>query len=201
MIKYKVNEIVYSLQGEGARLGFPQIFLRFSLCNLACTFCDTDFEKFTEMSDNDIINKLKEYPCKNIHLCGGEPSLQTDKNLIDKLHEAGYFISIETNGTNKLIDGIDYVVVSPKISNKKLHESFGDKVVDEIKYVLRKGQKFPKPSIKAKNYFISPIFSWTDVIQPNLEYCIELIKNQNFKEQNGIVWRLNTQNHKYWKIR
>jgi 7-carboxy-7-deazaguanine synthase len=106
----KINEIFYSLQGEGAWTGLPNIFIRTTGCNLRCSFCDTKYayNKGREMTLNEMIKKIKQYPCKYVCITGGEPLLQKDIiYLIDELLKKGYKISIETNGSlsiEKLID-------------------------------------------------------------------------------------------------
>ena len=96
----KINEIFYSLQGEGYHTGTPAIFVRFSGCNLKCDFCDTQHEEGTMMTDEEIITKVKKYPAVTVVLTGGEPSLWIDDQLIDLLHQAGKYVTIETNGTH-----------------------------------------------------------------------------------------------------
>lgn len=147
---YKVNEIFYTLQGEGFFTGVPAVFIRFAECNLRCDFCDTDFRESLEMTLDDIAMTLAQYPAKHIVLTGGEPSLQTDKELLDMLHGEGCYVQIETNGTNLLPDGIDWITMSPKSFSPKLREC------DELK-VIYEGQPLEKYfDIKAKNYFLQP---------------------------------------------
>ena len=110
----KINEIFYSLQGEGYHTGTPAIFVRFSGCNLKCDFCDTQHEEGTMMTDEEIITKVKKYPAVTVVLTGGEPSLWIDDQLIDLLHQAGKYVTIETNGTHPLPASIDWVTCSPK---------------------------------------------------------------------------------------
>ncbi|MGL5730453.1 MAG: 7-carboxy-7-deazaguanine synthase QueE, partial [Bacteroidales bacterium] len=93
----KINEIFYSLQGEGYYTGAPSVFIRFSGCNLKCSFCDTEHETGTLMSDEQILEQINSYPCNQIVLTGGEPSLWIDQDFIDLLHAAGKYICIETN--------------------------------------------------------------------------------------------------------
>ena len=117
---YQVNEIFYTLQGEGVHSGIPAVFIRFSGCNLRCPWCDTEFASHTDMTAEEIVNEaLSLYDIPNerrrmVVLTGGEPSLQVDKPLIDTLHAAGFYICIETNGTRPLPEGIDWITCSPK---------------------------------------------------------------------------------------
>ena len=76
MNKKRVNDIFYSLQGEGHNTGRAAIFIRFSGCNLKCPFCDTDFSRYDELTDDDIIERIKDFPSRFVVLTGGEPSLQ-----------------------------------------------------------------------------------------------------------------------------
>lgn len=111
----KINEIFYSLQGEGHHVGYPTVFIRFAGCNLHCNFCDTDHASGILMDDNDIIHAVNLYRADWIVLTGGEPSMQIDACFIDMLKRAtGKKIAIETNGTMSLPDNIDWVTVSPK---------------------------------------------------------------------------------------
>lgn len=113
MKTYPVNEIFYSLQGEGINAGRPAVFVRFSGCNLRCPFCDTDHKAHTMMTAEEIVEKIKS-PRGLLVLTGGEPSLFVDESLIAALHAAGFEIAIETNGTRPLPSGIDWVTLSPK---------------------------------------------------------------------------------------
>lgn len=133
---YTVKEIYYTLQGEGAQTGRPAVFLRFAGCNLwtgreedrvdaVCPFCDTDFlgtngaggGKF--MSANELAAAVANcWPGshgKPFVVCtGGEPLLQMDDALVTALHQLGFEIAIETNGTIQPPAGIDWITVSPK---------------------------------------------------------------------------------------
>ena len=114
-MKRKINEIFYSLQGEGFHSGVPSVFVRFSGCNLKCPFCDTSHEAGTMMTDEEIIAEINEYPAQWIVLTGGEPALHISRGFVMKLKKAtGKKVSIETNGTVKLPAGIDWITVSPK---------------------------------------------------------------------------------------
>lgn len=111
----KVNEIFYSLQGEGHHTGYPSVFIRFAGCNLKCPFCDTSHEEGILMDDDAIVRAIKLYTAEWIVITGGEPSLAIDADFIHLLKRAtGKKIAIETNGTHPLPAGIDWITVSPK---------------------------------------------------------------------------------------
>jgi len=178
----KINEIFYSLQGEGAWTGTAIIFIRFSGCNLKCDFCDTLHEEGKIMSDEEILQELKKYPCKRICLTGGEPSLQLDQTLVDKLKEAGYTLHIETNGTRPLPNGIDWVTVSPKYKKMVLTQA------DELKIVYL-GQNLSEwTNWPAKTRFLQPCSG------ENIAEVIAYIKAHP-------EWRLSLQTHKMINIK
>lgn len=134
----KINEIFYSLQGEGHHTGYPSVFIRFSGCNLQCPFCDTRHNDGVAMTDTDIVHAVNLYKADWVVLTGGEPTLWIDADFIRLLHQAtGKKIAIETNGTHPIPDGIDWVTVSPKTG---MADMIGDPVInvnraDEIKVV------------------------------------------------------------------
>ena len=110
----RVNEIFYSLQGEGFHTGRAAVFVRLSGCNLACDFCDTDHAPFTEMSEEEIVSEVAQYPATWVVMTGGEPALQLTESLVNHLHAAGKEVAVETNGTRLLPANVDWVTVSPK---------------------------------------------------------------------------------------
>ena len=129
----RVNETLLSLQGEGLFTGSPAFFLRVSGCNLQCSFCDTNHQTYKEMSEDEIVQEASREKPRHIVITGGEPALQLTESLVDKLHEAGFFVQVETNGTFPLPQSIDWVTCSPK----SLHLSIQN--IDELK-VLYKGE-------------------------------------------------------------
>ena len=134
---YRVNEIFYSLQGEGRHTGRASVFIRFSGCNLKCPFCDTDFEASTLMTTLDIISAIMPWKDSGfVVLTGGEPSLQVDDALVDALHQAGFFVAVETNGTHALPATVDWVTWSPKDLFAKHVPPLALKKIDEIKVVF-----------------------------------------------------------------
>jgi len=117
MHSYRVNEIFYSIQGEGVFAGTPAVFVRFSGCNLACPWCDTDHSRFMEMTSDELEEAvralLNDREGAIIVLTGGEPALQLrdDEPLF---RGSGCRICIETNGTLPVPGWVDWVTVSPK---------------------------------------------------------------------------------------
>ena len=146
----KINEIFYSLQGEGYFTGTAAVFVRFSGCNIKCSFCDTDHEGGEMLSDEQIIAEIKKYPAKHIVLTGGEPSLFIDRSFIDKLHQSGLFVQIETNGTNELPDNIDWITCSPKHASVVLEKS------NEVKVVYTGQDMRNYDQFNAEYYYLQP---------------------------------------------
>ena len=110
----RVNEIFYSLQGEGYYSGTPAVFVRLSGCNLRCPFCDTRHESGREMSEKEIVEAVGQYPARHVVVTGGEPALQLTESLVDAMHATGRYVAVETNGTHPLPDNVDWVTLSPK---------------------------------------------------------------------------------------
>ncbi len=98
----KINEIFYSIQGEGIFMGLPMAFVRSAGCNLRCRWCDTKYayETGDEITIEMILARIKEYPTKNVCLTGGEPLVQNESGeLIRKLLDQNYYVFLETNGS------------------------------------------------------------------------------------------------------
>ena len=151
----KVNEIFYSLQGEGYYSGTPAVFVRFSGCNLRCPFCDTQHEHGREMSEAEIVTEVAKYPARHVVVTGGEPALQLTESLVDALHAAGKYVAVETNGTHPLPENVDWVTLSPKSAFVD-----GAEVVltraDEIK-VIYDGIHDPERQLSTRNSQLSTL--------------------------------------------
>ena len=150
-----INEIFYSLQGEGYHSGTPAVFVRFSGCNLQCPFCDTQHDAGTAMTEEAIVDEVANYPARLVVVTGGEPSLQLTASLVDKLHEAGKYVAVETNGTHPLPGNVDWITLSPKSAYVD-----GAEVVltraDEVK-VVYDGIHDPSDQLSTINYPLSTL--------------------------------------------
>jgi 7-carboxy-7-deazaguanine synthase len=197
-----ISEIFYSLQGEGAKTGTPAIFIRFAGCNLNCSFCDTNKDIKEKLSANEIMERISEYPAENVILTGGEPLMQNLEDLINKLYSMDYIISLETNGTfypdwfDKLINKIDWITISPKLTKVPIHFSFLG-LANEVKIVWDEEQanhnlKAIEDIYKTKLLFVQPLETKGYY---NINDVIDLIKN---KYPN---WRLSVQLHKLLGIK
>jgi 7-carboxy-7-deazaguanine synthase (Cx14CxxC type) len=165
-MSYAVKELFYSLQGEGAQSGRPAVFLRFAGCNLwsgrqedragaMCRFCDTDFVGTDGTGGGRYHHAATLAEAVAAHwpgiaiaprtrfvvVTGGEPALQLDATLVSALHARGFSVAIETNGTQPLPPGLDWICVSPK-ADVPLTVTAGD----EIKLV------FPQPGGEPERY-------------------------------------------------
>ena len=148
-MSYTVNEVFYSIQGEGLRVGTTNVFVRFSGCNLKCNQADDGFDCDTEFSSGvkyelpELVDEIAKVggECRAVIFTGGEPGLQVDEALCDQLIVAGYYLAIETNGTQSLpVDSLDWITVSPKTAEHTLRVER----VEELKYVRFSGQGIPK---------------------------------------------------------
>lgn len=191
----KINEIFYSVQGEGFHAGTPAVFIRFSGCNLKCPFCDTNHFTGNEMSVSDIIEEITKYPARLIIITGGEPSLFLTDELVNKLHDKGKYVAVETNGTNKLPSSVDWVTLSPKDNFVKNAVPVNQRY-DEVKAVFDGNQNVDKYlSIPAKQYYLQPCDTGNEtlnkeIINKTLEHCMKEGK-----------WRISIQIHKILNVR
>ncbi len=207
---YSVKEIYYTLQGEGAQTGRPAVFLRFAGCNLwsgreahrasaICRFCDTDFVhtdgpgggKFrTAAALATAVSQTWPHgidAARYVVCTGGEPLLQLDDPLVAALHDAGFEIAVETNGTIAAPAGIDWLCVSPK-GKAPLKQTSGH----ELKLVYPQAEAEAQPErfehLDFEQFFLQPMDSpERDAnTQAAVRYCLEHPK-----------WKLSLQTHKY----
>lgn len=206
MKKYTVKEIFYTLQGEGYNAGKAAIFCRFTGCNLwngkekdrkksICSFCDTDFLGTNgalggQYSLENLVNKItKLWPQykknKFVVFTGGEPLLQLDQLLIDRLKNNNFKVAVETNGTILPPLRIDWICVSPKAKS-----NFILKKANEIKVVYPQENLDPKKYEKLNfdHFYIQPLYNKN--LKENNKKAIEFILN-------NPSWKLSVQSHKY----
>ena len=181
----RISEIFESLQGEGFHTGTPAVFVRFSGCNLACPFCDTDHRPTAQMTDDEIANAAAKFKAELVVLTGGEPGLQVSEQLVELLHTRGKRVAIETNGTQPLPTNIDWVTVSPKEGSTPVLTT-----ANEVKVVFQEGIDVEKwrTTIKADHYFLQPCSC-----KNSAETISYIMEHQH--------WRLSVQVHKYLGIR
>lgn len=198
----RINEIFYSLQGEGYWTGTPAVFVRFAGCNLACQFCDTDHQPYHTLTESQIIAQITQHPTDHIIFTGGEPTLQLTASLVKDLHALGKYVHIETNGSITLDNGlellIDWITCSPKDAPVKIQR------YDEIKLLYQGDQSIPVIE-KYSTPEAAPTHSHCRYLQP-LD-TIDATLNQAILTgtidyiKTHPIWRLSLQTHKLLHIR
>lgn len=206
-----IQEIFPTLQGEGPYTGQPSVFIRLGGCNLACDFCDTEFETYKNFSLTEILDEVEKL-AKNsvgkivrklIVITGGEPLRQPIEKLCAELVKKDFLVQIETNGTlfRELPKEVK-IICSPKISNNKYHQIRSDLLarINAFKFIISQNQKnYSQIAEVEQEKFQTPIY-----IQPMDEY--DEIKNQanlefakKLCDENGYF--LSLQIHKILGIR
>ena len=192
---WKVNEIFYSIQGEGRHTGMPAIFVRLAGCSMNCPFCDTKYAA-REGQDTDAKTLLKElsaWPAKAVIVTGGEPSEQDLPALIAVLKDAGYQVHLETNGSiDTDVSRADFVCVSPKryVSPEMLKKADVIKIVVGQETNLEDLQKYYAYENAKTQIYLQPESNK----QENIDLCVKLLKNHPSA-------RLSLQVHKLANIR
>ncbi len=194
---YRINEIFYSLQGEGFHSGTPAVFVRFSGCNLRCAFCDTQHQAGEMLSLQEIVDEVNKYPnAPLLVLTGGEPSLFIDEAFVAELKQKTHkTIAIETNGTRPLPSSLDWVTLSQKSAFEG-----GDlepcvlKQCDELKVVYLGQDLAQYKDIVAKHRFLQPCFCEDETERlANMKACVEAV-------MQNPGWRLSMQIHRVLNI-
>lgn len=208
---YTVKEIFFTLQGEGVHAGRPAVFCRFAGCNLwsgreedragaVCTFCDTDFVgvgpdggRFATAAAlaDAVAARWPDAPGgRRFVVCtGGEPLLQLDEAAIDALHARGFEVAVETNGTQPLPRGLDWVCVSPK-ADAPLAVSGGDELKLVYPQPLAPPERFE--GLDFRHWLLQPM-DGPDVAEATraaVAYCLAHPR-----------WRLSVQTHKVVGVR
>ncbi len=213
-MSYTVKEIYYTLQGEGAQTGRAAVFCRFAGCNLwsgreedreraVCRFCDTEFvgtdgpgggrfETAAELAQA----VRSQWPAETepaahpLVVCtGGEPLLQLDRAALDALHEVGFEIAVETNGTLDPPEGLDWICVSPK-AGAQLRLRRGD----ELKLVYPQEGAEPEryEALDFRFFYLQPMDGPPDRPEIRQRHTREALRYCRAHPQ----WRLSIQSHK-----
>jgi len=201
----RVNEIFYSIQGEGSRAGERCIFIRLTGCGLRCTYCDTEYAFYEGVDENvsDVLENIKSYDCKLVELTGGEPLEQEGVYLlIDELLKKGYEVMIETGGhidINRVDTRVkrimDLKTPSSGMSKRNLYSNIEYLTgTDEVKFVVgnREDYEWSREMIAkydlarhAGAIFISPVFGQ-----------IELEKLSSWILEDSLPVKMQVQLHK-----
>lgn len=201
----QVKEIFPTLQGEGPYAGWPAIFIRLGGCNLACDFCDTQFEDFQPMTVLAILERVQQFAmvkgersCELIVITGGEPLRQPIAMLCDALLESDYLVQVETNGTlfRPLPYGLD-IVCSPKVTDKQYFPIRDDLLerITALKFLISATDPRYRdvPNIGQSQYnipvYVQPMDEYDETKnKANLSRAIQLAMEKGF--------RLSMQQHK-----
>lgn len=191
-----VNEIFYSLQGEGYYSGTPSVFIRLAGCNLQCSFCDTQHQQGSTMSEEEIVDEVAKYKGRHVVITGGEPSLQLTASLVDKLHAIGKYVAVETNGTHELPSNVDWITLSPK--DVFVHTSSARVKLtrcNELKVVFTGSSVADYSHIEAPHRYLQPCDTGNEhenisILKDTIAYCLE-----------HPQWSLSLQMHKIVGVR
>ncbi len=199
----KINEIFYSIQGEGKWSGYPNIFIRTTGCNLRCTYCDTKYayENGKKMNINNILKEIQKYPCKKICITGGEPLLQQETyDLFDTLIKKDYLICLETNGSLSIekIAGVKSLMISLDIKcpSSGMHENMNFENLsyltanDQLKFLINNRKDYDYAKSITKKHDPKTIIYFQPVWSSNPK------KLASWIIQDGLNVRLGLQLHK-----
>ncbi len=182
----QVNEIFYSIEGEGLRVGQPTTFVRLAKCNLRCFFCDTEFDSYVEMSVEQVLEEVGRHTVEWVCLTGGEPLGQNIIPLCGLLKDAGYRLHIETNGTIDPAPALYELIEHWTVSPKRRTIAAGLTRITELKYVV--GKTFREDMVeedRAEYIYLQPESSRSEYIHKALEI---LTRHPN--------WRLSCRIHR-----
>lgn len=193
--KLRINEIFYSLQGEGAFSGYPAIFIRLSGCNLSCPFCDTKHQSYKEYPISEILEHIQHMPAHRIIFTGGEPSLQLSAQTLHPFKEQGYELHVETNGTGNLpLEELDWITCSPKTAYDS-RATLRQEGINEMKVIFDDEHDVDQfLNIKADCYYLQPCDTGEEERNKEItRKCIEHVKEEP-------RWNLSLQIHKILNI-
>ncbi|MBR3603250.1 MAG: 7-carboxy-7-deazaguanine synthase QueE [Elusimicrobiaceae bacterium] len=191
----KVNEIFYSIQGEGPHSGMAAVFVRLAGCSMGCDFCDTKyaFAQGEMLSIAQIVQQMSQHPCRNAIITGGEPTEQDFAALAVALKKEGWTVHMESNGAQVAdVSAIDFLVISPKkyVSQEMLKKAHAIKIVVGQQSDLQDLKSYFQYANERTAVCLQPESN----LQENIDLCVKLIK------QNPFL-RLSLQMHKMAKIK
>ncbi len=206
-MRWEVAEIFYSIQGEGYFVGTPAIFIRFSTCNLNCSFCDEKNLKIHKYDFEMIFKEVKKYPSKFLILTGGEPLYQENISyFIEEMIKKGYFVAIETNGTLSISVNEKYrkklwLTVSPKTLNflkfaneyKFLYDIYNEYLLNIWEYVQKDIENLYKIT---PHIFLQPVY-----YEDEKKYFNNINKSIEIVKKYPQYLKLSVQMHKFLGIK
>lgn len=206
-----VQEIFPTLQGEGPYVGQPAVFIRLGGCNLACAFCDTEFDSYKNLSLKKILSEVEKL-AKNLEgkivrklivITGGEPLRQPIERLCEELINRNFLIQIETNGTIfRDLPADVKIICSPKSSNGKYHQIRPDLLsrINAFKFIISKTDKnYSQISEIGQSSFAIPVYVQPMDEQDEASNQANLELAKKLCEENGYF--LSLQTHKILGIR
>jgi len=202
---FKINEIFYSIQGESTKAGLPCIFIRFTYCNLRCSYCDTEYA-FLEGNDYsiaDLMAEIKKYNCNLVEVTGGEPLMQEESlSLMKILCDSGYEVLLETSGSLPVnnVDSRVKIIMDVKTPSSKMEKNnFYDnfmylKPTDELKFVVSSEDDYNCSKKLIADYSLDGKY---EILFSPVFGNIEPIKLAEWILKDGLKVRMQLQLHKY----
>lgn len=206
----KINEIFYSIQGEGTQVGFPTVFLRLFACDLRCSWCDTMYavegRDFKDMEIEDVLAQIYKYKCKRLCITGGEPLIQAleVEKLSHKLSEDGFFIVLETSGHKKppdIFKNNNFLIsMDCKCPSSGMHEKMNFSLFveldckDQLKFVIADKKDYEYAKTVLKKYLINASIIFQPVFGENIEWLAQDVLKDNLSniriipQIHKVIW-------------
>lgn len=189
-----INDVFWTVQGEGANSGRRALFVRMPFCNLACSWCDTTFDTFKKWSEEEFLKFAQAEPARFAVITGGEPTMNKHTpSVIALLKSVGFEVAIETNGTFAIPEDVDFVTVSPKRdADYEIHQNALERA-SEFKYVVDAGfdwKLLDRHRETKARLSLSPEFN---DFENNVKEILNYIKE-------NPSWRISLQTHKWIRV-
>lgn len=192
-----LNDVFWTIQGEGFHSGRRALFVRMPYCNLSCAWCDTEFNSHKVWTVEEFKAFANQEESRFAVITGGEPMMNKHtKRVIEILKQLNFYIACETNGNFDILEGINFATCSPKSGSKQPYyiNPDAEPKISEFKYVV--DEQFNFDILKrhtvydGRRYSLSPEFN-------DMEKSLKRIQ-EFIKENPG--WRISLQTHKWMKI-